>query len=151
VTLWKIFDEGQSWYLAENARAAGLDLDAIRGDAARKSRFDFGNRKHAINGFIFGNMPVPEMRRGERVRWHVIGLGGTQDLHTVHWHGGTVVAYGRRKDVVSVGPAESITVDMTADNPGTWMLHCHVDEHMHAGMHARYRILPAAPPSAPKR
>jgi manganese oxidase len=143
ITLWKIFDEGKSWYAPGNARAANIDLDTLRRDPARLEKFQHGNQKHAINGFIFGNMPVPEIRIGQRVRWHVIGLGGVQDVHTVHWHGATVLAQGRRKDVVSILPAESATVDMLADNPGTWMLHCHVDEHMQAGMHARYRILPA--------
>jgi hypothetical protein len=32
------------------------------------------------------------------------------------------------------------TVDMVADNPGTWMFHCHVDEHMEDGMMAVYTI-----------
>jgi hypothetical protein len=32
------------------------------------------------------------------------------------------------------------TVDMLADNPGTWMFHCHVEDHMEAGMMAVYTI-----------
>ena len=30
--------------------------------------------------------------------------------------------------------------DMLADNPGTWMLHCHVSDHMMSGMFALYTI-----------
>jgi hypothetical protein len=37
------------------------------------------------------------------------------------------------------------TVDMLADNPGTWMFHCHVEDHMEAGMMAVYTIY--APPA----
>ena len=32
------------------------------------------------------------------------------------------------------------TADMLADNPGTWPLHCHVGDHMHAGMLATFTI-----------
>jgi FtsP/CotA-like multicopper oxidase with cupredoxin domain len=31
---------------------------------------------------------------------------------------------------------------MTADNPGEWMLHCHVSDHVKAGMMTSYQILP---------
>jgi hypothetical protein len=31
-------------------------------------------------------------------------------------------------------------VDMLADNPGTWMFHCHVEDHMELGMMALYTI-----------
>ena len=37
------------------------------------------------------------------------------------------------------------TVDMVADNPGTWMFHCHVEDHMEAGMMAVYTIYAATP------
>jgi FtsP/CotA-like multicopper oxidase with cupredoxin domain len=33
-----------------------------------------------------------------------------------------------------------VTADMTADNPGTWLLHCHVADHLNAGMVATYTI-----------
>jgi FtsP/CotA-like multicopper oxidase with cupredoxin domain len=31
---------------------------------------------------------------------------------------------------------------MVPDNPGLWMFHCHVDDHMIAGMTARYEVKP---------
>jgi hypothetical protein len=37
------------------------------------------------------------------------------------------------------------TVDMLADNPGTWMFHCHVEDHMENGMMAVYTVY--APPT----
>ena len=45
-------------------------------------------------------------------------------------------------DVVSLLAAEMKTVDMVADNPGTWMFHCHFSEHLEAGMHAHYQVKP---------
>lgn len=140
ISFWKIYDENQSPYLGQSVAAAGGKLDDVKGDAA----FVAGNKKHAVNGFVYGNLPLETMtmRAGERVRWYVIGLGGVLDLHTPHWHGSTVLAAGQRTDVISLLPAQHVVADMVADNPGIWMIHCHVDEHLDAGMSARYRILP---------
>jgi FtsP/CotA-like multicopper oxidase with cupredoxin domain len=35
-----------------------------------------------------------------------------------------------------------ITADMVADDPGTWLFHCHVSEHMEGGMAALYQVIP---------
>jgi manganese oxidase len=95
---------------------------------------------HAINGYVFGNLPGVLMKRGERVRWHLLGMGDEKDLHSPHWHGETVV-YGRRHaDVIPLLPAGMATADMIADNPGTWLFECHVSDHMEAGMMATYTI-----------
>jgi manganese oxidase len=31
---------------------------------------------------------------------------------------------------------------MKPDDPGIWLYHCHVDDHMNSGMYARYQVLP---------
>lgn len=33
-------------------------------------------------------------------------------------------------------------VEMLVGNPGTWLLHCHVADHIQAGMEALFTILP---------
>jgi hypothetical protein len=33
--------------------------------------------------------------------------------------------------------------DMLADNPGAWLLHCHVADHMTNGMFARFTVFPS--------
>lgn len=97
---------------------------------------------HAINGYIFANVPGLEMNDGERVRWYVLGMGNEIDLHTCHWHGKTVLVEGRRTDVIELIPGSMMTADMKADNPGVWLIHCHTADHIHAGMLALYRIEP---------
>jgi len=47
--------------------------------------------------------------------------------------------------VIELLPGSMKTVDMIADNPGTWMFHCHVEDHMEFGMMAVFTV--AAPPS----
>jgi FtsP/CotA-like multicopper oxidase with cupredoxin domain len=34
------------------------------------------------------------------------------------------------KDVVNIGPGERYDLLMTADNPGTWLFHCHILTHV---------------------
>ncbi len=99
-----------------------------------------GNLKHAINGYIFGNLRGMIANKGDRVRWHLIGMGTEVDIHTAHWHGKTVLSSGQRTDVIELLPNSMKTVDMLADNPGTWLYHCHVTDHITAGMITRYTI-----------
>lgn len=95
---------------------------------------------YAINGLVFGNLPGLVMKKGERVRWYLLGMGNEIDLHTPHWHGETVSDGKRNTDVVELLPGSMTAVDMIADNAGTWMFHCHVEDHMEAGMMAVYTI-----------
>jgi hephaestin len=46
-----------------------------------------------------------------------------------------------RTDVVAVTSAQMITADMVPDVSGTWLYHCHISNHMLAGMSARYQVL----------
>ena len=82
------------------------------------------------------------MQKGDRVRWYLFALGTEVDLHTPHWHGNTGIESGsyRRVDTVSLLPATSLVVDMIPDNPGIWMFHCHVNDHINAGMTSLYRV-----------
>lgn len=102
---------------------------------------------YAINGYVFGNLPGLMMKQGDRVRWHLLGMGNEIDLHSPHWHGETVTYQGTNTDVIELLPGSMKTVDMIADNPGTWMFHCHVEDHMEAGMMAVYTIY--SPPTRP--
>ena len=82
------------------------------------------------------------MEAGQRVRWYLLGMGNEMDLHTAHWHGKTVSVRGRRTDVIELLPGSMATVDMVADNPGTWLFHCHVADHMEAGMFTTFTVRP---------
>lgn len=104
---------------------------------------------YAINGYAFGNLPGLAARQGERVRWYLLGMGSEDDLHTPHWHGKTVTYEGWHTDVIELPPASMKSADMIADNPGTWLFHCQVSEHMEDGMMATYTIVPAHRCSAP--
>jgi FtsP/CotA-like multicopper oxidase with cupredoxin domain len=43
---------------------------------------------------------------------------------------------GARKDTTNVLPKQKVSVNLIADNPGIWMMHCHNTYHQEAGMMA---------------
>ena len=45
-----------------------------------------------------------------------------------------------RGDIYELFPGTSQTVEMIADNPGTWLLHCHIADHIYAGMETVFTI-----------
>jgi hephaestin len=95
---------------------------------------------HGINGYVYGNGPMMEMKAGEKVRFYLMGMGTEVDLHTPHFHGQTVSAMGMRTDVLELLPASMKIADMVPDNLGTWLMHCHVNDHITAGMATRFRV-----------
>ncbi|MDX1547114.1 MAG: multicopper oxidase domain-containing protein [Rhodothermales bacterium] len=149
VTLFGVFNENTTRYVADNLmRHTG---DSLRVNAAGEAKGFFGLGLPTINGYLYGNLPLAALRmnQGERVRWYLFSSTGFNDFHTPHWHGGTVLVDGRRRDVIDLGgPLLMETADMLADNPGIWMLHCHFAEHMMEGMAARFEIVPGAETAA---
>ena len=97
---------------------------------------------HSINGRSFGNLEGLTMKVGQRVRWYVFAQGGEADVHTPHWHGNVVTVMGMHTDVVSLLPMGMMVADMVPDDPGTWLYHCHVNDHIKAGMTALYTVAP---------
>jgi hephaestin len=81
------------------------------------------------------------MHLGERVRWYVMSMGTEVDLHTPHWHGNTVTTMmGMRTDVLQLIAGSMQTADMQPDDAGIWLFHCHINDHIKAGMLTRYEV-----------
>jgi FtsP/CotA-like multicopper oxidase with cupredoxin domain len=143
VAVYQVTNENNSPDLDKNM--AALTAKPAKDDPD----FEESNLMHSINGYVFGNQPLGKatgdgmtVKAGQRVRWYLMGMGTEVDLHTPHWHGNTVVANGMRTDVTTLLPAQMVTADMTADNPGVWLFQCHVNEHIAAGMLTRYQVVP---------
>jgi len=87
-----------------------------------------------INGATFPNHVPLNVGPGERVRLRL--RNRSMMFHPMHVHGHTfgLVEGGVRKDTVIVRPRQSLEVDLDADNPGQWALHCHNIYHAEAGM-----------------
>ena len=92
-----------------------------------------------IDGRAFvGNTPVMKARVGELVQWDVIALGS--EHHTFHVHGHRWRERGVPRDTKTLGPAESFRIRWREDAPGTWLYHCHVEQHMMHGMTGIYQV-----------
>jgi len=136
VIMFSNSNESNSGLIRENIqRYVDMPVDS----ATAQPAFEATNRMEPINGYVYGNMPRPTIREGDRVRWYVFSGSGT---HTVHWHANTVLLRGRRTDMIDVGSMMKAVADMVPDNPGIWLLHCHVDTHFKFGMSALYEVLP---------
>jgi manganese oxidase len=153
VCLYMLFDENVSWYIDHNIQTFTSDpkgvnkvdfapVDNEGNFSGLGSGFVVANSKFAINGYIYANVPMMTMKKGERVRWYLVALGEQFSVHTPHWHGNVVLLDGKRTDVIELMQAQMVTVDMVPDDPGTWMFHCHIDDHMDAGMAALYKVEP---------
>jgi manganese oxidase len=92
-----------------------------------------------VNGRAFvGNTPVFRAKVGEVVQWDVLAIG---DLHhTFHVHGHRWQIPQGTEDTRTIGPAESFAVRWREDVAGTWLYHCHVEDHMMTGMIGIYRV-----------
>lgn len=98
----------------------------------------------SINGKSYPLTKPYVVRRGDRVRIREINISGTE-FHTMHVHGhhfqvvaidGQDVARAQRQSMVTVliGPGETRDIAFRAlAQPGTWMIHCHVIDHMMNG------------------
>ncbi len=91
--------------------------------------------------------PLLTLKRGTS---HVLSMHNrTVFDHPMHLHGHSFrvmtrnqrpTALGEWRDTVLVRPRETVDIAFVADNPGDWMFHCHILEHMQAGMMAVIRV-----------
>jgi len=74
---------------------------------------------------------------------HVLELvNETTWHHPIHLHGHVFRVVGKEQwaDSVLLDPRSRAEIAFVADNPGDWMLHCHVLEHQASGMMAVVRV-----------
>jgi manganese oxidase len=93
-----------------------------------------------IDGRAFvGNTPIFRAKVGDLVQWDVMAMGS--DFHTFHVHGHRWIGPdGESRDTQTVGPAETFKIQWREDQPGTWLYHCHVEDHMMHGMIGIYEV-----------
>jgi FtsP/CotA-like multicopper oxidase with cupredoxin domain len=112
-----------------------------------------GRAVWAINGTSMtgdshaGMAPQSTLQLG---RSYIVRLrNDTAWWHPMHLHGhsfrvlrrnGIAVPNSIWSDTVLLAPQDSVDVAFVADNPGDWMVHCHVTDHQTAGMMAVIRI-----------
>uniref|UniRef100_A0A8C2YB16 ferroxidase n=1 Tax=Coturnix japonica TaxID=93934 RepID=A0A8C2YB16_COTJA len=138
--LFTIFDETRSWYFTENMRRncrppCRIQLD--NPDFRRNHSF------HAINGYVGDTLPGLVMAQQQRIRWHLLNMGSTEDIHSVHFHGQMFsirTSQEYRMGVYNLYPGVFGTVEMQPSHAGIWRVECRVGEHLQAGMSALFLV-----------
>jgi len=98
----------------------------------------------ALNGIVAPGHGVRPWLRAALGSSHVITVHNrTAFPHPMHLHGhplrvlahdGEAMPYPVWRDTLLVSPREQVRFAFVADNPGRWLIHCHIPEHMEAGM-----------------
>ncbi|NWX91814.1 FA8 factor, partial [Nothoprocta pentlandii] len=138
--LFTIFDETKSWYFQEN-----MERNCRPPCRVQQDNVDFRRNHsfHAINGYVRDSLPGLVMAQQQRVRWHLLNMGSTEDIHSVHFHGQlfsirTNQEY--RMGVYNLYPGVFGTVEMWPTHAGIWRVECKVGEHQQAGMSALFLV-----------
>ncbi|RJR15009.1 multicopper oxidase family protein [Candidatus Microgenomates bacterium] len=70
--------------------------------------------------------------------------------HPIHFHGQRFLVLAKNgvandnlvwKDTVLIGKGETMDILLDVTNPGDWMVHCHIPEHMEAGMMSEFTVI----------
>jgi len=103
-----------------------------------------------INGVAAQGPAMEPFLTLDRGRSYVLSLrNDTAFFHPIHLHGHSFRVIARNgaparrrewRDTVLIPPRESADVAFVADNPGKWMIHCHILDHQEAGMMGVIRV-----------
>lgn len=129
-----VLPNGEVLHLADSLCLTPSTFWALNGEA-------WPDRSHQ-------NLPPPlfEMSKGKTYLIEVINTTSRQ--HPIHLHGHTfqVLDSNSQKilphlaDTVLVAPNERVKIAFVANNPGSWMIHCHIIEHQETGMMGYFRV-----------
>ncbi|GAA3586972.1 multicopper oxidase family protein [Marinobacter xestospongiae] len=119
---------------------AAISPVAKQGEASGPSFWTINRR--SWEGMSQGNIPEPlaRLKLGQTYIFELENL--TQYHHPIHIHGHTFTVLSSDKraiepfhtDTVLLGKNEKVLAAFVADNPGRWMYHCHVIEHLKTGL-----------------
>lgn len=122
--------------VATGAAKRGPHDASLRGGELGSDFFLLNGKMHGYDGPI-------RIAEGERILIRLINAGHlAHPIHT-HGHSFTVVATDGnpvpevarwRKDTILVSAGERYDLELIGDNPGVWMVHCHIEHHMANGM-----------------
>ncbi len=133
---WMVLGDGSQTYGFGFAPAEGSDDDVM------------------IHGEANANFPAPTItfNEGDEIWLSLTNVGmifrpDLFDSHSVHWHGypqASAVFDGVPQGSITVNPGSTITYYYKANDPGTYMYHCHVEatEHMEMGMLGMLNVRP---------
>jgi FtsP/CotA-like multicopper oxidase with cupredoxin domain len=143
-------DNAKTFNLHMSGGAMGGGGDIIyKGKKLEGGEFRTTGQVWAFNGVAnLAEKPFFQVKRGETVSIEV--FNDTVFIHAMHIHGhhfriinreGSTIDEGSPwRDTFVVGPRQTTSISFLADNPGKWLLHCHMLEHAAAGMNTWFEV-----------
>ncbi|EAQ04620.1 multicopper oxidase domain protein [Pseudooceanicola batsensis HTCC2597] len=132
----------------EGGAMRGMDGASFRGERMGFRDLAANGIVWAFNGVAHGlEAPMFRAQRGQTVQLQLTNR--TFFPHAIHLHGhhcevqprsGAFNQPGDVRDTVMVGADETVDVAFVADNPGKWMLHCHMLSHQQSGMMGWFEV-----------
>ncbi len=98
------------------------------------------------------NMDIDwSLKKGEPVKIRIFNDPNSMHpmQHPIHFHGQRFLILDRNgvketnlvwKDTVFIPSGETVDILLDTSNPGTWMAHCHIAEHLEAGMMFSFKV-----------
>jgi len=125
--------------------AGALSRDVEQGGAY--SFWQINGQAWDINDKTCADRPIATLKKDGHYIFELRNL--SQYQHPIHLHGMTfkVISSNRRKiepwftDTYLLGKNETARIALVADNPGVWMFHCHVIDHMETGLMAAIEVV----------
>jgi FtsP/CotA-like multicopper oxidase with cupredoxin domain len=124
--------------------AGALSVNTGQGAAPRF--WQINGQAWDINDKSCAERPIATLQRGRSYIFELRNL--SQYQHPIHLHGMTfkVLSSDRQNiepwytDTYLLGRNETARIALVADNPGVWMFHCHVIDHMETGLMAAIEV-----------
>ncbi len=88
---------------------------------------------------------------GDQIKVRIVNVANSDHpmQHPIHFHGQRFLVLSRNgipnenlawKDTVLVPAGETMDILVEMSNPGAWMVHCHIAEHLESGMMFTYHV-----------
>ncbi len=102
--------------------------------------YSMNDGAYTFNGKAYPDAEAIQAQVGQRVRVRILNMN--LEDHPIHLHGHSFQVVGIEdqpvdgpiKDTLTLHHGEQYDIEFVANNPGTWLLHCHNVLHMAAGM-----------------
>tara|TARA_Y100001951_G_scaffold60577_1_gene48218 strand:+ start:1627 stop:3006 length:1380 start_codon:yes stop_codon:yes gene_type:complete len=115
--------------------------------AGRYKYWQINGQAWDINDKTCADRPIATLKKDGHYIFVLRNMAQYQ--HPIHLHGMTFKVLGsdRRKivpyftDTYLLGKNETARIAFVADNPGVWMFHCHVIDHMETGLMAAIEVV----------
>lgn len=125
--------------------AGTLSSDTGQGDAF--TFWQINGQAWDINDKTCADRPIATLKKDGHYIFELRNL--SQYQHPIHLHGMTfkVISSNRKRidpwftDTYLLGKNETARIAFVADNPGVWMFHCHVIDHMETGLMAAIEVV----------